>query len=303
MKNQKTSISTDEQVAVAPPSQIEEALEQGNITAAVEAIASNPDAIAHFVQSTELALVEGKDKAKVIRDRGFFKKLFSSSTSDLAKLLLEQNDVLTRFFVMLQLLIVQSKGNAKYLSEICSAIKNASEVGDAESGNLQRIAVNFLEQNIEAAKAERVRDLALMKLLKSAELNAVFEQDMRAAEAKAEARYEASTKQLKNDYDAFVSTVNGKINTQNIELQKKATPQDISNAISSLAQTLNQSINERAKLSDIDKAATSITEDVNKRLETENKRLRKQVQTANIIGSIGLIIAIFTILISVFNLI
>ena len=296
-----TSTNTKPQVVVSPSSEIEEALEQGNITAAVEAIASNPEAIAQFVKSTESVLKEGKDKATIIRDRSFFKKLFSSSTSDLAKLLLEQNDVLTRFFVMLQLLTIQTKGNAKYLSEICSAIKGASEVDDAEGGNLQRIAVNFLEQNIEAAKAERVRDLALMKLLKSAGLNAVFEQDMRTAEAKAEASYEASARQLKNDYDAFVSTVNGKINTQNIELQNKATPQDINNAISSLSESLNQRINERAKQGDLDKAAASITIDLNEKLGAESSRLRQYVQTSIIIACISLIIAIITIVITVLN--
>lgn len=301
MENQMTSTNIKTQVAVTLPSDIEKALEQGNIAAAIEAIASNPESMAQFVKSTELALLEGKDNAKIIRDRSFFKKLFSSSTSDLAKLLLEQNDVLTRFFVMLQLLVSQSKGNAKYLSDICSAIKNASDVGDAEGGNLQRIAVNFLEQNIEAAKAERVRDLALMKLLKSAELNAVFEQDMRDAEAKAEARYEKSAKQLKNDYNAFVSTINGKINTQNIELQKKATQLDIDNAISSLSISLNKRINERAKQGDLDKAAASITEDIKKKMEAESSRLRKYVQTSIIIACISIIIAIITVLITILN--
>lgn len=322
MKNPKTP--TDEpSMVIIPKSKIEEALETGKIADAVEAITSNPEAFAQFVLSTEIALKEGKDKATIIRDRGFFKRLFSSPSSDLAKLLLEQNDVMTRFFVILQLLTLQSKGNAKYLSKICSAIKSASDAGDVENGNLQRIAVDFLEQNIEAAKAEKVRDLALMKLLKSAELNAVFESDMRSAEAKAEKSYELSSEKLQKEYNAFVSTINGKLNTYKTELDQKATPEmieaslnplrnaiggkvtqeDINTSINNLENTLNERIKGRTTQVDVENIINPILEDVNRKIVFEGNILRKRLQLSYIIGGLGLLVAIATIALSLLGLV
>ena len=248
----------DEGVIVSPPSSVEIALEKNDLEGAVQALAKDPESFKAFLKSTELALSESKDQAGVIRDRNFFKRLFTSNTSELAKILLEQNDVMTRFYVILQLLTLQTKGNAGYLKRICEAIKLSSDVEGQEQGNLQKIAINFLEQTIEAAKAEEVRDRALMKLLKAAEQTAVFEQSIREAHHKVEEQYLESSINLKQEFDGYKKTLDDDLagfkkeitnayeNQQRL-LEEKATPGQIKNSIDILATDINKMILEQSQ--------------------------------------------------------
>lgn len=306
MMNEKTSSEENASVVITPKSEIANALERGDIDAALNAMSSDPEAIAQFVESTEIALKEGKEKAVVIRDRGFFKKLFSSPSSDLAKLLLEQNDVMTRFFVMLQLLTLQSEGNAKYLADICTAIKKASDTGDAEEGNLQRIAVTFLEQNIETKKAEKVRDLALMKLLKAAELNAVFESEMRGAEEKAEKKYLDSSNKLKREYESLQNTVKAELDSFRADLAQKAA----TDAFEEFKKSIHTDMNSKATIESMNDGIgnlgnklSKIIESTVSKFEMENYKLNRQFIISLIIGGFGLFVAIATLIISLLGLI
>ena len=251
--------TSDNGVIVATPTAVEVALEKDDLEGVVQALAQEPEAFKKFLDSTERALIESKSQAGVIKDRNFFKKLFSSNTADLAKIVLEQNDIMTRFYVILQLLSMQTKGNATYLVKICEAIKSSADVEDQEQGNLQKIAVNYLEQSIEAAKAEEVRDRALKKLLKSAERTALFEQEIREAHKKASKQYEESSESLKKEFDSYSESLKEELSSFEKEIKQafedqqkiideKATPGQIKNSVEALAKDTDKKIESQSQV-------------------------------------------------------
>lgn len=240
-------------LTVEPASQIELAFQEGNLDAVVNALSANPEAFNRFVKSTELALSESKDMASAVKDRNFIKRIFSSNTSDLAKVLLEQNDVLTRFFVLLQLLTLQTKGNSGILLKICDAIKTSSDVDGQEQGNLQKIAISFLEQNIEAIKAEEIRDKALMKLLKAAESSAAFENSIREAHSRVEKQYLDSSNKLQQAFDSYKKILDGDFESFKLKIEKdidnqnsligtKATSEELKQSIDNLSHDIGKQI-------------------------------------------------------------
>lgn len=287
MANRKNNSPAPFEGALTTVSPVEKALAQNNITEAVELIGSDTEYFSAFIKSTETALSENKSRAEIIKDRKFFKRLFSSSSSELAQLLLEQNDVMVRFFVMLQLLTLQNKNNISVLTKLCSAIQTDVDTSGKEQGNLQKIAITFLEQNIESIKAEETRDKALIKLLKFAEQNAAFEKRMISAEENAEKRYQESLQKLNNDYAAFKNTIDGKINTIKNELEKKASIEELNSNF----KQIRDSLSETASKTDV--------VDLHNDLTAENHILKKRMRLSIIIGSIALIISISITLFSV----
>lgn len=315
MANQKNNNNEPKMGEVLPVNPVEQALAQNNISEAVDLIAMNPEAFKAFIKSTELALIENKAQAKIVEDRNFFKRLFSSSTSDLARILMDQNDVMVRFFVMLQLLTLQNRNNLSVITKLCSAIKTDVDTSGKEQGNLQKIAVTFLEQNIDTIKSEEIRDKALIKLLKFAEQNAAFEKRMLSAEENAEKRFEVSSQKLKDEsvafkkmmteekdsakasfhkysdnlqsaFDAYTKAIQDEYNTLKKKVDEKAPIQDLKNGLDSLS----SSISEKASQMDVEN------------LVKENKKLKDTLRLSLCFGAIALIASLAIIVFSILGI-
>ena len=146
---------------------------------------------------------------------------------------------------------------------------------------------------------------------------------MRSAEAKAEKRFELSSERLQNGYNAFVSTVNGKLNTYKTELDRKATPEmieeslnplrdamsskvtqdDINASINNLENMLDQRIRGRATQVDVENIINPLIEDVNRKIDVESFSLRKRLRLSYIIGGLGLLVAITLIILSLLGIV
>lgn len=244
-KNNNEEIVTGE-ITQASPVQV--ALSNGNFEEAVDLISSDPETFRAFITSTELAIKENKSKAVELNGKNWIRRAFTSSTSEFSRLFLEQNDVMGRFFVMLQLLTLQNKNSVSALSKLCTAIQAESETAGTEQGNLQRIAVTFLEQNIEAIKAEETRDRALIKLLKFAEQNAVFEQRITEAERRAEQKFAEATEQLAKDYDNRMTDYHNKM--EDLDLKFIELNNQIS-AIDEYTKVVNESVLKLGAIMDV----------------------------------------------------
>ena len=155
-------------------SEVLELIASGEYDLAVEKISDSPEAFNVLVSSIGKKLQEEKKSAERIRDRDFFKRLFSSNTKDFASIVLSQNETMSNFFVMLQLTAMATKGNAKVLYRICECLKRGTDAGELEDSSIRRMAITFMEDNIKALEEEKIRDEAIMKLLKAyVELNKV----------------------------------------------------------------------------------------------------------------------------------
>lgn len=145
-------------------------VEQGNYENAVKELSENPQAFNEWIKCIGNTIKEGKDKATDIKERGFFKKMFSSNTKDLAEVLLTQNSTLSNFYVLLLLVVHVCKGNAALLSKLCQSIKDDSTLASEESQGLMKLASNFLESNLHDMQNQQLREDAIMKLLKNAQI-------------------------------------------------------------------------------------------------------------------------------------
>ena len=148
-------------------SEVLELIASGKYDLAVEKISESPEAFNVLVSSIGKKLQEEKKSVEKIRDRNFFKRLFSSNIKDVASIVLSQNETMSNFFVMLQLTAMATKGNAKVLYRICDCLKRGTDASELEDSSIRRMAISFMEDNIKAIEEERIRDEAIMKLLKA----------------------------------------------------------------------------------------------------------------------------------------
>lgn len=135
------------------------------INLSAQEIIKNPQRFNEIIKETSTKLKEAKTSTEEIQNRGWFKKMFSSNTSDIAKILSSQNTVLTNFFMLLQVLSVLCKGNSILLLELIQSMDNGLDMSNEEQKNLYSFAKSYLQEAIENAKSEELREIALKKLL------------------------------------------------------------------------------------------------------------------------------------------
>ncbi len=229
-----------------------ELIASGEYDLAVEKIAESPEAFDVLVSSIGKKLQEEKKSVEKIRDRNFFKRLFSSNIKDVASIVLSQNETMSHFFVMLQLTAMATKGNAKVLYRICDCLKRGTDAGELEDSSIRRMAISFMEDNIKALEEEKIRDEAIMKLLKA---YAEFKQTTIDVEIK-EHGIEQSITHLRSDVE------------EKIRRQEKKTNELFEKASASISNSQNET---RKQIDNLRNHTDSITEKL--KHESENAKL------------------------------
>ena len=128
-------------------------------------IIQNPNKLQEIIQETSAKLEAAKNNANEIASRGPLKRAFSSTTKDFAKLLVEQNGIMSNFFLLLQVMTFLCKGNSMLLFGLMDSLNKGIDMSNEEQKNLYTFAKSYLQEAIESAKAEELRETALKKLL------------------------------------------------------------------------------------------------------------------------------------------
>lgn len=185
---------------------------KGNIDGAVESLVENgKNEFENFVKSINSALEENREHSTDVKDRGFWKALFSSNTKDLGSILFEQNTLLSALFVLIRLQGLSGEACSKMLSDLYTYAGKEADTTGQEKNNIQNAIIATLEKNVQEFKLDEIRDKALMKLLKAAENSAKFEKDMRVIAGSAKKSYEDSEQKILKDTKDFKKAADEKI--------------------------------------------------------------------------------------------
>lgn len=187
---------------------------KGDLDAAVSCLETNgtPE-MKNFIKAIDSALQENKEDAQEVKDRGFWKRLFSSNTKDLGNVIFEQNTVLSALYVLLRVQSFSGESCSKMLAELYSYADKEANTSRVENNNIQKAIIATLEKNANEFHLNELRDKALMKLLKAAENSSCFESDIRIKLGEAQKAFEDSESRINKDLQDFIKTANDHINS------------------------------------------------------------------------------------------
>jgi len=96
-------------------------------------IRKDPKKIAELIAQTANEINACKNNLQEIKNRGFFKKLFSDNVGDLANAMIQQNDTISLFMYIVQSLIIFNMFNTSQLGEI----RKQLNMHEQSKGNFQ----------------------------------------------------------------------------------------------------------------------------------------------------------------------
>lgn len=204
-------MSTD-QVTLASPTEISFSdaytlMIKGDLEGAIDTLQRNgaPE-LRNFYTAIDTEIQTNKSEAQEIKDRSFWKRLFSSNTKDLGNTIFEQNTVLSALYVLLRIQSFSGESCSKLLAELYNYADKESSTAGVESSNIQKAIINTLEKNAKEFHLNELRDKALMKLLKAAENASCFENDIRIKLGEAQKAFENSEAIVKKDLEQAKQT-------------------------------------------------------------------------------------------------
>lgn len=136
-----------------------------NLQLLANEIIQNPNKLQEIIKVTSQELEAARTTADEIASRGFLKRLISSNTKDFAKLMVAQNEIMSKFFLLLQVMTFLCKGNSVLLFGLMDSLDKGLDMSNEEQKNLYTFAKSYLQEAIESAKSEGLRETALKKLL------------------------------------------------------------------------------------------------------------------------------------------
>ena len=114
-------------------------------------IKNDPKTISDLITKIAEEIEECKDDLMEIKNRSFWKKMFSSNTRDLADAILKQNDTISVFLNIVQALIMFNMHNLVLLSEIQNELcKHEESKGDFQNKYIN-MAKEFITESYNSA--------------------------------------------------------------------------------------------------------------------------------------------------------
>ena len=256
-------------LSIVSQSSVYEQITNGQFDDAINELLANPEAFSLLIKAVDSNLSLSKGNTESIRDRSFFKKVFSNNIKDLADVLFQQNQTLAAIFVMSQIQSMSGAASAKLLGQLLENSKDEADTTGKEKGNLQQVAIKMLEYNTKELKKDEIRDQALMKCLRSAEILQETIDDIKKRLNEANINYEDCLASLR-DESAKVILENEQ------ELQKAKDSFD--SVINSLNEEKTSAINEAfekftAFKTDLNDAIAMMNTSLNEKAEKEQMRI------------------------------
>lgn len=246
-------------------------------------IIQNPNKLQEIIQATSIELENAKTNANEIANRSFLKRLFSSSTKDFAKILVAQNGIMSNFFLLLQVMTFLCKGNSVLLFGLMDSLDKGLDMSNEEQKNLYTFAKSYLQEAIESAKSEELRETALKKLLiHSNELKEFQDKSNNSIE-----ELSSKTKAIETDVVKLQKFQDEtKQSIKNLEDENRSLKDGFENELKNLRQQSNQDLE---ALSQLTKHWVDSEE---KEIEAVHNSIRKRTIVFSIVAIISLIIGI-----------
>jgi hypothetical protein len=114
-------------------------------------IRTNPRKTVEMICQLASEIDECKDDLTEIKSRGFFKKVFSSNTNDLAGAMLKQSDSMSLFLQIIQKIIVLNIGNTAALVDIYQQLCKHEGARGAFQNKYLEMAKEFISESLNMA--------------------------------------------------------------------------------------------------------------------------------------------------------
>jgi len=113
---------------------------------------SNPKELANMIATLSKDIKDCRNDLTGIKDRSFWKRTFSNNTRDLADALIKQNDTISTFVNIVQVLIGFNLHNAVFLGWLYDEMTKVS--GEAKTTNNEyfKLARDYIGETLKAAK-------------------------------------------------------------------------------------------------------------------------------------------------------
>ena len=128
-----------------------------------------------------------------------------------------QNDIMSNFFLLLQVMTFLCKGNSMLLFGLMDSLDKGMDMSNEEQKNLYTFAKSYLQEAIESAKSEELRETALKKLLiHSNELKEFQNNSTKSIEG-----LSSELKEFKNKTSHDINELESRLNTLKDGLEKE----------------------------------------------------------------------------------
>ncbi len=115
-------------------------------------IKKNPKKIADMIVDLSKEIKECKEDLSQIKERGFFKKLFTNNVRDLSEVMIKQNDSISLFLNIVQSLIFLNMNNLIVIAGIQKALFKHEEKDSLKENEYYNIACEYIETAVDSAR-------------------------------------------------------------------------------------------------------------------------------------------------------
>ena len=113
---------------------------------------SNPKEIANMIAIISKDIEDCRNDITNIKDRSFWNRLFSNNTRDLADTLIKQNDTISTFVNIVQVLIGFNLYNANFLSVLYNELTKVAGEAKATNNEYFQLAQDYIFETLKATK-------------------------------------------------------------------------------------------------------------------------------------------------------
>lgn len=283
-------------------------ISNGQFEDAITELLDNPEAFSSLIKAVDSNIGNSKADVESIRDRIFFEKIFSNNVKDLADVLFKQNQTLAALFVMLQIQSMSGVATAKLLGQLLEYSKDEADTAGKEKGNLQQVAIRMLEYNTKELKKDEIRDKALMKCLRSAEILKETIENLNKKVNEATINYERCLNNLKNEsakviLEGIKEVENAKNSFDSIKNklieEKTNVINEVFQKITECNETLSDAINKKnaSMVEMFDKEQIRISEV----LSIYTNQVKKDKKKLTFISIISIVVALASIIITLIH--
>lgn len=130
-----------------------------------EEIEKNPEVVGENLAKLASVIEECKSDIKSIKNRGFWDRLCSNNTRDLADAMLKQNEIIGAYITVVQGIIWLTMNNIALLALVMDAMEKAENANGTIENRYSKMAKDFMSEAIKSAQktANNENDIKQLK--------------------------------------------------------------------------------------------------------------------------------------------
>lgn len=129
-----------------------------------EEIERNPEVVGENLAALAAAIEESRNDITEIQNRGFFKRLMSNNTRDLAEAMLKQNEIIGAYITVVQGIIWLTMNNIGLLATVMDAMNKSQSANGIVENNYTKMAKDYMTEAIKVAEKNNRHDREIAEL-------------------------------------------------------------------------------------------------------------------------------------------